>query len=326
MNFKTAVSPFHSPNLHINIMVSAETFSVPKKKKLRLNIHKINSTCSKPRVAKRLFVEAQEDKCSSGAKYSASAKKGNFRQSMQDVYNIFPHQWGGFTSYGVFDGHHSSHAAVFASETLQKSLSGPSELDLVQAFYETDKSYMKKYPDSLSGSTASVLLVSDSKLVSANVGDSPILLVTESSCVELSTTHNTSSVVEKDRIEKLGGYILPAGSALRVQGVLTVTRSIGDKQYKELLTPSPCISVWSRRGDELFAVVASDGLFEGLSYQEVSDFLKENRKKPLSHLAEELTNLGVSTGKDNVTAVVIDLRESQLGNMTPRNTTRTFSF
>ena len=63
-----------------------------------------------------------------------------------------------------------------------------------------------------------------------NCGDSRCVLCRNGTCVELNVTHNTQNVNEVKRIVDAGGVIIHN----RVMGVLQVTRSLGDIEYKSL--------------------------------------------------------------------------------------------
>lgn len=63
-----------------------------------------------------------------------------------------------------------------------------------------------------------------------NCGDSRCVLCRNGTCVELNVTHNTQNVNEVKRIVDAGGTIIHN----RVMGVLQVTRSLGDIEYKSL--------------------------------------------------------------------------------------------
>ena len=310
----------HSDN---KVMVSDENFPVLKRKNLKLDIHKINSTYPKPKKLKKLSISPSKDQLSFGLEYAVSSKKGNSRKDMQDHYKVNSHPE--FTSYGVYDGHHSSHASTFAADWLQYCLRSHNDTDIINAFQYTDTTYLNNFPESRSGTTASVLMVSDTHIISANVGDSPVLLVRENDFKVLSCNHNTENKSERSRIEKLGGFVLPVGKTLRVQGSLKLTRSIGDQPYKELLSPFPHIEVEERSSQDLFGVVSSDGLIEGMSYQEVADFVKNNRNKPLSEIAESLTDLALEKSRDNATVIIVDLKQNNKL-MSTRNSARRFTF
>lgn len=87
------------------------------------------------------------------------------------------------------------------------------------------------------------------------------MVLKDSSIVELSREHRPSQEDELERIEKNGGIVISVRKALRVQGSLAVSRSIGDRELKKYLSNVPEIREYERKGNEKFLVIATDGLW-----------------------------------------------------------------
>ena len=85
-------------------------------------------------------------------------------------------------------------------------------------------------PGEGSGSTAIVVLVQNSTLYVANVGDSRCVLSRNGEAIEMSLDHKPEDIKEKSRIEKAGGEVTIDG---RVNGGLNLSRAIGDHDYKK---------------------------------------------------------------------------------------------
>lgn len=98
------------------------------------------------------------------------------------------------------------------------------------------------------------------QVITAHVGDSRAIMVTESSSFDLTMDHKPSNPSEKERVELLGGRIIQYG-VLRVQGILAVTRSLGDFSLRPYVSNVPTVSYYEMSGDECFLVLASDGLW-----------------------------------------------------------------
>lgn len=94
-------------------------------------------------------------------------------------------------------------------------------------------------------------------LYTANVGDARIILCRGGKALRLSYDHKGSDEVEGKRIAAAGGLILNN----RVNGVLAVTRALGDAYMKKLVTGHPYTTetVIQPDSDE-FMIIACDGV------------------------------------------------------------------
>ncbi|GLD74671.1 importin subunit alpha-3 isoform X1 [Lates japonicus] len=93
------------------------------------------------------------------------------------------------------------------------------------------------------GTTCLVALLSDKELTVANVGDSRgVLCDKDGNAIPLSHDHKPYQLKERKRIKKAGGFISFNGS-WRVQGILAMSRSLGDYPLKNLnvVVPDPDI-------------------------------------------------------------------------------------
>lgn len=94
-------------------------------------------------------------------------------------------------------------------------------------------------------------------LYTANVGDARIILCRSGKALRLSYDHKGSDELEGKRIANAGGLILNN----RVNGVLAVTRALGDSYMKDLVTGHPYTTetVIQPEVDE-FIIIACDGV------------------------------------------------------------------
>ena len=80
-------------------------------------------------------------------------------------------------------------------------------------------------------------------LLIANIGDSRAVLCCSEfgAAAPVTTDHTAHNIFEQSRVVQRGGIIRPnrGGSVLRVNGELAVTRSIGDRPLRHLLSPFP---------------------------------------------------------------------------------------
>lgn len=179
-----------------------------------------------------------------------------------------------------------------------------------------------------SGSTGIVVLLLDGKFLVASVGDSKALLcsdedssMTKLYAEELTRDHHPGRDDEKARIEAAGGFVSLWGVP-RVNGILAVSRSIGDihlKRYGVIALPE--VSDWQPLKDnDKYLVIASDGIFESLALQDVCDLLQnsEIHESEVSNnsslcsssslLAGCIVNTALRNGSmDNLSAIVVPL-------------------
>jgi protein phosphatase 1L len=97
----------------------------------------------------------------------------------------------------------------------------------------------------------------------------------------------------------------------RVQGILAVSRAIGDKGLKRFVTGTPEIESCLLSSNDVFVVLASDGIWDMLSNEEVGKICMTcgDINNASKQLVEEAFNRG---SQDNMTAMVIDLRNHKV--------------
>lgn len=111
------------------------------------------------------------------------------------------------------------------------------------------------------------------QLITAHVGDSRAVMVTLEESFDLTSDHKPSNASEKERVELLGGRIIQYG-VLRVQGVLAVTRALGDFSLRPYVSNVPAVGFVELTGRECFVVLASDGLWDVLDHGDVAALLQ----------------------------------------------------
>jgi protein phosphatase 2C family protein 2/3 len=72
-------------------------------------------------------------------------------------------------------------------------------------------------------------LITDTEIICANAGDSRCVVGVGGVAKEMSIDHKPDNAPEKARIEKAGGFV----EDNRVKGVLNLSRSLGDLEYKQ---------------------------------------------------------------------------------------------
>ncbi|CCC08324.1 unnamed protein product [Sordaria macrospora k-hell] len=138
-------------------------------------------------------------------------------------------------------------------------------------------------------------------LYTANVGDARIVLCRSGKALRLSYDHKGSDENEGKRIANAGGLILNN----RVNGVLAVTRALGDTYIKDLVTGHPYTTetVIQPEWDE-FMIIACDGLWDVCSDQEAVDLVRDIQEPVIA--AKKLVDHALSRfSTDNLSCMIV---------------------
>ena len=253
--------------------------------------------------------------------------------------------------YGVYDGHSGSVCADYLQTTLHKAIFnfesgafGPESLK--ESFRKTDSAFLnwclggKSSPEEIaamsdeqiasienSGSTAVVLVTTDVQVHIAHVGDSRAVgfRLDDGKAKSLTSDHKAVRPDERRRIEAAQGRV----ASRRVNGVIAVSRSFGDIEYKslkerawgktfedDLLTCVPEICVLPRYGPESmdFFLLATDGVWDVLSAQEAVNIVREDLAKTrdvhsacVSVIRESLFR----NSDDDITVLIVNMKSSE---------------
>ena len=109
-------------------------------------------------------------------------------------------------------------------------------------------------------------------LYTANAGDARVVLSRSGKAMRLSYDHKGSDKQEGVRVQNAGGTILNN----RVNGVLAVTRALGDSYMKDLVTAHPYTTETVLIPDEdEFLILACDGLWDVCTDQQAVELVRE---------------------------------------------------
>lgn len=190
--------------------------------------------------------------------------------------------------YAVFDGHNGLRASRHAAQQLHRQLATrfpkgdmshvekEIKRSIMESFKKTDEDFLKRAasckPSWKDGTTAVVVVAIDNTLYIANLGDSKAILCRyheESKkhiSVPLSKDHNPTDYGERMRIQKAGGFVKDG----RVMGLLEVSRSLGDGQYKRCgVSCLPDVMRCQLTPHDRFLVLACDGLWKVFTSDQV---------------------------------------------------------
>ncbi|KAL7721526.1 protein-serine/threonine phosphatase [Entamoeba marina] len=248
---------------------------------------------------------------------------------------------------GVFDGHGGEQVSTFLSQQITKYIVGSKYYNeslqetLTDSYVSIDKDLRTpedvellaaiKKPDNYDnhmvvhgccdiakdiGAAALTAIITETQLVIANVGDCRcVLLKGDNEIQQLTVDHRPNLKSEVDRITAAGGFIRNG----RVNGNLSLTRAIGDFQFKEgsnvdkyVISPVPDITTYDLDGTESIMVVACDGVWDVLSNEEVINMIEEGIEKSqrLDQICEGILSSCLAEkpyqtpGFDNMTIVV----------------------
>jgi integrin-linked kinase-associated serine/threonine phosphatase 2C len=233
--------------------------------------------------------------------------------------------------YAVYDGHGGRNAAEVAKTALHEAIfkdpsfgQGADEAKVMEAvmngFKKTDEVILKKSKAEQwnDGATAVCALFVGPKLYVANLGDAELVLPSRTasglSVACISQKHKPSSPRERQRVEQAGGHVIFG----RILGSLAVSRSFGDTEFKypqnrgsgDFVSCIPHITTVSLTPNNHFVILACDGLWDKMSYEEavaLCDEFKTAGKSP-TEAAQLLVKKALYNGTlDNVNCIVVYL-------------------
>jgi len=142
-------------------------------------------------------------------------------------------------------------------------------------------------------------------LYTANAGDARAVLCRQGRAVRLTYDHKGNDKKEVRRIQEAGGFVLNN----RVNGVLAVTRSLGDSAMKDFVVGTPYTTEVEISDDDEFLIIACDGLWDVVEDQAAVDLIKEAK------VAQDAANILLkhaldNFSHDNVTVLVVKFNVS----------------
>ncbi|KAF7111651.1 hypothetical protein CFC21_111633 [Triticum aestivum] len=187
------------------------------------------------------------------------------------------------------------------------------------------------------GSTACVAVIRGNRIYVANVGDSRCVLSRNGQAIDLSMDHKPNYRHERKRIEKAGGQVrmddipkkVMADMKLgihRIEGILHISRSIGDFQFKQdptlsrqdqMVTCCPDICDVPITNDTQFFVIASAGVWDVMTSRQVVNFVHQclqSEEKDPGTICEKLLDSCLREGsKENLTIILVQFKATAHG-------------
>jgi serine/threonine protein phosphatase PrpC len=238
------------------------------------------------------------------------------RREMEDVHAVWDDPETGIFGAEVHDGHGGRVAAVLAAEMLtpfffsrqkaiwrednERRLSAEA---LREAYLAADRYIVGRTG---SGAASATLYIYGDGFLAANAGDARIVVGEGTGAIDLTVDHKPDSPDERARIEALGGMVLEYDVA-RVQGVLAMSRCLGDSALKPFVTAEPRIAQGFLGRVNDVALIACDGLWDVMTSEEAVRIAR-TADGP-EDAARALERAALKRGStDNVTVIVLNLR------------------
>mmetsp|Transcript_36221 Transcript_36221/g.49726 ORF Transcript_36221/g.49726 Transcript_36221/m.49726 type:complete len:496 (-) Transcript_36221:286-1773(-) len=243
--------------------------------------------------------------------------------------------------YGVYDGHGGAcaakyilrrlHSRVLAHEKFPRASNSSNVVSPISevlhqemCLLDTEFNDISERKGWKSGSTAVVSVIHGDTLVSACVGDSRSVLYVDGKPTIMNEAHSPGSEKEKARIEQIGGVVVHFAGAWRVNGVIGVSRSIGDPSFRTMLIPDPDIKDYTIKGAD-YMIMATDGLWDVVNenevpalinnarirgYKKAKLFAKMERQKKIKLQGADPASVPLEVGKENVDLSRILVKEA----------------
>lgn len=172
----------------------------------------------------------------------------------------------------------------------------------------------------ISGTTATLIYITNNLLYSAHIGDSRAILAKKSESLVLAFTltedHQPNLPGEIERIQNHGGEIrrISKDNPFRIFKIgeeypgLNMSRSFGDTLSHELgVICEPDIKCIDLNANDLFVLLCSDGVWEFISNQEAAVMIQRCNDADPKKASEKLAALAWMRWKQNFSSVVDDI-------------------
>ncbi|KAI0266807.1 protein serine/threonine phosphatase 2C [Gloeopeniophorella convolvens] len=138
----------------------------------------------------------------------------------------------------------------------------------------------------------------------ANAGDARGVLCRNGRALRLTYDHKGTDKQEAKRIMDSGGFVMSG----RVNGVLAVTRSLGDSSMKEFVVGAPYTTETELAEDDELLILACDGIWDVLDDQTACELVRgiSDPQEAAHALVREATHRYTN---DNITVMVIRLKD-----------------
>lgn len=237
----------------------------------------------------------------------------------------------------VFDGHggaagspdltHKDHPIIYLENNLHvllekkfKEINTEDDAEICRAItdvcIDVDREFFESGAGNLCGSCATIVLITNKKIVQANIGDCRSIIFDDDGII--SETEDCTPEREYSRINAAGGAVVNCG-CFRVNSILAVSRAFGDNQLKKIMgiySPHGPVSVIPEiiitpRSQGQHIVMGSDGLLDGFfksSAQLVFEIKNQLKlSNSLGDICNKLSHKASARTTDDITMVLVSL-------------------
>lgn len=226
--------------------------------------------------------------------------------------------------FGIFDGHGGGETSKYVRDNLRARLQealvefnaqGLNDAGIWKALKMTtvrlNRDFKNNFGDVVrrQGTTATISMILDQKIWTANVGDARTVLDNAGTPIQLTEDAKPGDPRYKRGIEKRGGNVQLA-RVPRVNGNLAVARAIGDHHLNGAVSARPKITVTPlsavRPGSHL--ILCCDGIYDVARTQDVVNAVHLRRNVPAGELARDIVYSAYRSGSgDNLSSMVIKI-------------------
>jgi protein phosphatase 2C len=241
------------------------------------------------------------------------------RPYMEDTYSTDSITSGSYALLGVYDGHGGAEVSAVCKqafpaymELILKQDGGNNIAETLEKTYaNVDAHVFRNVKRRNVGSTAvNALITSSGMLHMANAGDSLGMIVDlQGNGILMSEEHKVEK--EKIRIEEAGGHVTYGDGCARVFGTLNVSRSIGDHFMRPYVISKPYISPGRKLEKGEYVILASDGIWDVLSVEEIANIIHHyvrKEKNDVRAVVSGVVQLAKKRGSsDNITFMAAEI-------------------
>lgn len=228
------------------------------------------------------------------------------RKYMEDKYSTLKTE--NFFISCIFDGHGGDKCSNYFNDNFilnfLKSKDLNTKTSMLKVIKKLNTNFLEK--KEMSGSTINIFYIDfiNKVIYNINLGDSRSIVGYSKKVKSISHDHKPELKSEQKYIIRKGGHV----SNGRVQGVLAMSRAVGDKDISKFINDTPNFFMLKLDKDIKFLLHATDGLFDVLSNKDIYTVVMTNLSKNLSakEITEKLLKLAYdSKSQDNISISLI---------------------